>query len=200
MLLGLVTEPHVVLFARAIVGFVLLVAGTMKLGNRHSLVGIVQGYRLLPETLAAVAAPLIPVAELAIGFTLLVGVLMPWSALIASGLFLLFGGAVAINLFRGRRDIACGCFGATEAGHLTWGIVFRDASLAILAVLCIGQLETSPHLIAQLATGESIATSLIALAVLLMGWLWHTIATLWHLPASSEVPVSDHGPTLARGD
>ncbi|HEX5505736.1 MAG TPA: MauE/DoxX family redox-associated membrane protein, partial [Thermomicrobiales bacterium] len=99
------SEPHLVLFARVVVGLVLLIAGAIKLGGRRHFAEIVRGYRLLPGNSATAVGSLLPLVELVVGISLLGGLLMPWTALAAIGLFLLFGVAIGVNLCRGRRDL-----------------------------------------------------------------------------------------------
>ena len=74
----------------------------------------------------------LPCLEAALG----IGVLLPVTrsvALIAvAGLLVLYAVAMAINLWRGKRNIDCGCGG--DGQSLSWALVLRNAVLAGLAL------------------------------------------------------------------
>ena len=143
----------------------------------------------MPAGMSRPIAQLLPFAEVVIGVTLLLDRLKPWSALSASGLFLAFSFAVAINILRGRRNIACGCFGSELEDHLSWGIVFRNVVLGSLA----GTVAFSSFGIVlpwvpsadgslRLSTQETVGTVLVAGAVLLLILLWRVVLGLRRLP------------------
>jgi len=104
-----------------------------KLRDTAGFVTTVDQYRLLPRMLAAPAAFAITGAEvLAIGGLLwLPSALGPVVAVLLLGLFAL---AMAINLLRGRREIACGCSLGTAADTIGWGLVARNGLLAVVAL------------------------------------------------------------------
>lgn len=118
-----------------LVALLLLVAGIDKLRHRGLLPGVIANYRLLPNGLVAPAALLLPVVELAVAAGLLLGLLAPSLLLLAvpaaAGLLLLFAGAMAINIGRGRRHIDCGCGLAALRQQLGWGAVIRNLLLAL---------------------------------------------------------------------
>jgi hypothetical protein len=92
-----------------------------------------QAYQLLPEVLVAPAARALPWLELGVAFTLLIPQTRPAAALLGAALLLLYAGAMAINLLRGRNDIDCGCGDAPQ--KLSWWLVARNALLALFALL-----------------------------------------------------------------
>ena len=113
------------------VGLVLVTAGIGKLRHRRLLPGVIANYRLLPERLVDPAAIALPVAELVIGAALIAGerfVAPPLAML----MLLLFAGAMAINVQRGRRHIDCGCGHAGLRQQLGWPLVGRNLLLAAL--------------------------------------------------------------------
>ena len=175
------TEQHVILFVRAFLALVLLTAGIAKLVKRREFVEVVRNYRLLPESLAGFMGRSLPVIEVVVAIGLLLGIFIYWLAIIAIGLFLLFGSAVAINLLRGRRNISCGCFGPQQNHRLTWGLVMRNAVFAGLATM-IWQGHHMFDRIEQSPIGETVATMLVAGAVLASWWLWGVIVKMWRLP------------------
>ena len=114
-----------------------MLAAITKLRALDAFVGVVHNYRLVPEPLERPIAYALPVVELAIA----VGVLLPAvrapAALAAAILLVLFAGAMAINLMRGRRDIDCGCFATVLRQRLSWPLVLRNLLLAALALLVV---------------------------------------------------------------
>lgn len=176
----LAADQHTVLFGRTFLALVLLTASGAKLGNLREFVGVVRNYRLLPESLVPFVGRALPAIESIVGVGLLFGILTSWVASAAAGLFLLFGGAVAINLLRGRRDISCGCFGPQQSERLTWGLVIRNLVLAGFAVV-IWVIPTVGDGVSQHPSAETVATMLVAGAVLASWWLWAVILRFWRL-------------------
>ncbi|MEA3389972.1 MauE/DoxX family redox-associated membrane protein [Sphingobium sp. CCH11-B1] len=125
-------------FAAAIgVGLILLQAGLSKLRHRHLLPGVVANYRLLPSALVAPAATILPLAEIAIGATLIAG-FTTVPVVLAMLLLALFAGAMAINIARGRDHIDCGC-GRSDLRHpIGWPLVARNLLLIALVALRLG--------------------------------------------------------------
>jgi Methylamine utilisation protein MauE len=112
-------------------------AAITKLRALDAFVGVLHNYRLVPEPLERPIAYALPVIELAIA----VGVLLPAvrapAAVAAAILLVLFAGAMAINLGRGRRDIDCGCFATVLRQRLSWPLVVHNLLLAALALALV---------------------------------------------------------------
>jgi hypothetical protein len=123
-----------VLYLRALLGVVLLLAAVAKRGDRSRFVRVIRNYRLVPDRVAAPLARVLPESEAVLGLTLLVGAAPAVAATAAACLFVTFAGAVAINLLRGRSSIACGCFGPSEHDALSWGHVVQNVAFAAGAV------------------------------------------------------------------
>ena len=92
-------------------------------------------YQLLPDSLVRPVARLVPLLELAIAFALLLPVSRGWAALSAASLLALYAAAIGINLWRGRRDIDCGCAGPDQAQPLRPVLLLRNSVLVVLALL-----------------------------------------------------------------
>jgi len=59
-------------------------------------------------------------------------------ALFAAGLLGLYALAMAINLFRGRNHIDCGCSGPSDRTQIiSWSLVKRNLVLVLLALFCV---------------------------------------------------------------
>jgi hypothetical protein len=157
----MILDPTTELGIRVAAGLFFLWAGVAKFRDWTGFRAALTDYRLLPGFAIAPVAFAIPVAELGVAATLPFAALTPWPEIAAAGLLLLFGGAMAINLLRDRRDISCGCsFGAKDGG-LHWSLVARNvAAAAVLVSSGIGTLPASP---AEIATGIIAGAALFAL-------------------------------------
>ena len=121
---------------RVALGLLLLRACCGKARDLPGFVATVRGYRLLPDPVAPSAASALVAGELVVAGLLLCGLQTALAGLAAAMLFVLFAGAMAINLLRGRAGISCGCLpGAASRQLLSWGAVSATASLAPLALL-----------------------------------------------------------------
>lgn len=104
-----ISEPAVVIFATLFTGLVLAVAAMSKLRHLDEFQGVVENYRILPEFLVAPFAKLLPFVELVTAVALLISPVREIAAWLATGLFVMFALALAINVGRGRTHIDCGC-------------------------------------------------------------------------------------------
>lgn len=158
------------------VGLILLIAGFDKLRHRILLPGVIANYRLLPNGLVAPAATILPIAEILIGAALIAGG-WPLPVLLAILLLMLFGGAMAINIRRGRTHIDCGC-GRPQLRHpIGWSLVGRNA---VLATLLVPRLWDAPPLGAM-----DIATAMVGGVALYLAYLLcNSIGALLALPAA----------------
>lgn len=129
------------------IGLTLLVAGGQKVvAGYRQFEDVVRRFALLPSFAVGPVARLLPAAELVLGGALIVGIGSPLVAAVAAGLFSAFSLAVSVNLLRGRRDISCGCFGASSRHRLSWGIAGRGLLLALASVLAASWPSTDPLL------------------------------------------------------
>ena len=78
---------------------------------------------------------MIPLLELLIAFALLVPFSRAIAAVGAAALIALYAAAIGINLWRGRRDIDCGCAGPDQAQPLRPVLLLRNSVLVGLALL-----------------------------------------------------------------
>ena len=128
-----------ILASRTLVGVLLIASGVVKFFELEPFAGTVKAFALLPGRIVPLVARAIPVGEFLAGAFLLLAVIVPysvspWAAIAAISLFAVFGGAVAINLMRGRLGISCGCFGANES-RISWLLVARNCVLAGISYL-----------------------------------------------------------------
>ena len=127
----------------ALVALLLLRAALHKLADPARVGGVLADYELFPEGALKPLRGFVPAFELAIAAMLAFGVTQAAGAWAASGLMMAYGGAVAVNLTRGRTEIDCGCGSLPEP--LSWGLVARNGLLSTMllpAGLQLGSLRT----------------------------------------------------------
>jgi hypothetical protein len=128
-------DPVIDLTLRVALALLFLAAAAHKLRDPGHFRAMVSDYRLLPARVVPPAATLLAGAEVAVAGALLAP---PWRTagqLGGAGLLLLYGGAIAINLGRGRRHIDCGCAGPAARRPISEWLVARNAVLAALALV-----------------------------------------------------------------
>lgn len=166
-------------------GLVLATAGLAKVRHRALLPGVVANYRLLPDALIAPVAALLPPGELALGAGMIVsglsgGLLRPLG-FIAAALFLVFAGAMAINVRRGRTQIDCGCGHSGLRQPIGPALVARNLVLAAFALVHALAGSADPAL-----AGTNLAIALVAGACLyLLTELFNALVALAASPLAN---------------
>ncbi len=98
------------LVVRVVVGVVWIAAGTAKVLDPAASVRAVRAYDLLPGALVEPVGYLLPVLEVVVGATLVLGLLVRGSAVLSALLFAVFVIGISSAWARGLQ-IDCGCFG-----------------------------------------------------------------------------------------
>ena len=113
-----------------------LVAAIHKLRDLRGFRRAVREYALLPPSWLTWT----PVAVAAVELTLAMGLVLPWAGpvpgLAGAAVLALYTSAIAINLYRGRRHIDCGCAGPAGSVPIGRGLVVRNAVLIAAALAC----------------------------------------------------------------
>lgn len=118
---------------RLFLGLIFLTSSLPKLAAPGDFRRALRNYQLLPLGLVRPVATWLPRVELALALALLVGIATPLMAMLTAAALLVFSGAVAINLARGRK-IECGCFSGSSPREITWRLVLQDVVLAASAI------------------------------------------------------------------
>jgi len=129
------TDPILIIASALAIAVLLASAATHKVRAPARFAKQMADYQLLPALLVKPLSRLVPLLELAIAFALLVPVSRAWAALAAAALLALYAVAIGINLWRGRRDIDCGCAGPDQAQPLRPVLLLRNSLLVALALL-----------------------------------------------------------------
>jgi uncharacterized membrane protein YphA (DoxX/SURF4 family) len=132
-------QPYLSLFARLLLGGVLLVAGGLKVTKPTDSANAVAAYKLLPTNLAHLLGYALPWLEVAIALLLIIGIMVRPAAIAGGLIMVIFIGAIASAWARGLI-IDCGCFGGggeldpslASQVHRTYFIeIMRDLGLAL---------------------------------------------------------------------
>lgn len=127
---GVRLENHFALVLRLLLGGLFLYAGFIKILSPADLLQDIEGYRLLPYSLAWIAALYLAPLEVLAGVALWLPRWYRAGALLLSALMIVFLLAILSAWIRGL-DITCGCFGRSENSEpasYAWLIV-RDIAL-----------------------------------------------------------------------
>ncbi len=125
------------LFLRLLLGLILLSTGISKLTHPVPFRNAIQDYRILPPAVDAkyaisrILATSIPIMEVVTGLGLISGLLLLPLVLLALLLFLVFCGALMINLARGRYDLSCHCAGVLGEHRISWWLILRNAACMV---------------------------------------------------------------------
>ena len=145
---------------------VFAIAAVHKVKSHLAFRGILDQYQIMPRALVPFAAPLVVALECAVCLMLVVP---PWRWLggaLAAALLLLYGAAIAFNLYgRGRTSMDCGCGG--EATPLSGWLLLRNGLLALLAC--------APWLAAPAAAASGWAGVVLAALMTALLWLGYAV-------------------------
>jgi uncharacterized membrane protein YphA (DoxX/SURF4 family) len=162
---------------RVLLALVFLTAALGKIRHRLAFQGVVANYRLMPAIAVPAFALVLPLVEAAVAGALLFAPPY-WPEASAAILLMLFAAAMAINIWRGRRHIDCGCFQSALKQTLSWTLVARNAGLALLLAV--------PLAVPEGALPESGAVEALLISTVLfvllqsMNILWSVVPT-WRL-------------------
>jgi Methylamine utilisation protein MauE len=132
-LLAFAADPIAVGAIVGALALVMFAAAWHKFSEPDSFGAALAGYRILPQWAVAPAARVLPVVEAGFGVAVLIPITRPFALPALAVLVVVYALAIAVNLARGRRNIDCGCGGATHP--VSWGLVVRNLVLAAAAML-----------------------------------------------------------------
>lgn len=130
-------QPWITLFARLVLGGVLIAAGALKVGNLQKSAMAVRAYELLPTAIANFLGYVLPWVEIGLGLLLILGVAVSISGLFGAIIMLAFVIAISQAWVRGL-SIDCGCFGGggpidpEDTKYLSE--IIRDIGLFVLGI------------------------------------------------------------------
>jgi uncharacterized membrane protein YphA (DoxX/SURF4 family) len=141
---AILADPVTVSAVAGCLALILFAAAWHKFSEPDIFAGALDAYGLLPGAGVMIVARLLPWLELLIGVLLLLPALRRVGLVAFAVLILLYGGAIAINLLRGKQQIDCGCGG--DVHLLSWGLIVRNGLLVCLALAVSGTNVDRPYM------------------------------------------------------
>jgi hypothetical protein len=160
-------DPAVGVLVLACLVLLFASAALHKLRDPRHFTEVLRAYRVLPEG-AVRLAPLVPLAELMAAAGLVLSATRSGAGLGGAALLAAYAAAIAVNLGRGRRDLACGCGGPDDARPIAPWMVARNLMLAVtLLAVTLVPWKTRPLLpVDALTVGGGLATATLLYASL----------------------------------
>jgi uncharacterized membrane protein YphA (DoxX/SURF4 family) len=119
---------------RLALGGLFIYAGVVKVLDPLDFAQNIRNYRLVGQSLAFIAAIVLPWLEILAGVALAAGIWKRASALIISGLLVFFILLTLVTIARGL-DVECGCFGALSRKS-GFGVILEDLGMLFMG-LCL---------------------------------------------------------------
>ncbi|MGD9818522.1 MAG: MauE/DoxX family redox-associated membrane protein, partial [Desulfomonilaceae bacterium] len=131
-------SKYISLFARLIIGFIFIYASAYKVLNPGDFAVSIRNYMILPVEWTNFVAVTLPWVELGAGILLILGILTRPSALLTTGMLLVFLMAL-IHAYWIGLDINCGCFSsaAESTEKISLFYLLRDTCLVIISALIL---------------------------------------------------------------
>jgi uncharacterized membrane protein YphA (DoxX/SURF4 family) len=155
-------DPAVGILIVASVALLFASAGVHKLRDLRRFDEIFAAFGLMPFIARLRLSWAVPTLEIGVAAGLLLDLCRPYAG--AVGIVLLSGYAVAIavNLQRGRRDLACGCGGPDERRPIAAWMVWRNVLIALVLAGVLAPWSGRPL---SLTDAVTIAFGLLAIAL-----------------------------------
>jgi hypothetical protein len=160
---GMILDPAIGILIVASVALLFASAAVHKLRDMRRFDEIFTAYGLAPMNIGMRISWIVPILELSVAAALAVKISRPYAG--ALGIILLLGYAIAIavNLRRGHRDLACGCGGPDERRTIAAWMVWRNVLLALAAAAIF-----APWTARQLSPTDGITVAFGVLTVALV--------------------------------
>lgn len=131
---AMTVDPAIGLLLVAAIALLFAAAGAHKLRDLKRFDEIFAAYGLLAAVTRWHLTWVIPILELAVAAGLFLDASRPYAAALGILLMTAYGTAIAVNLRRGRRDLACGCGGPDERRPIAPWMVWRNVVIALALV------------------------------------------------------------------
>lgn len=122
----------VVMLLRIAVGVLFIWAGGSKIGHADVFAAQITAFGLVPHSLIAPMALLLPFLEVLLGGYLVLGLFTRVAAIVAVVQLAIFATAIGSAVARGL-SLSCGCFGPGDTTVTSWPEVARDLVFAAIA-------------------------------------------------------------------
>jgi len=128
----MILDPVVGILILASAALLFASAAAHKLRDLARFDEIFSAYGMIPAISRLRISWAVPVAEISVAVGLAGIPTRPYAAILGILLLLGYAAAIAVNLRRGRRDLACGCGGPDERRPISAWMVWRNILIAVL--------------------------------------------------------------------
>lgn len=128
----MVLDPAIGLLITACIALLFAGAAAHKLRDLKGFDQIFSAYGLMPAMPEMSLSWLVPLLETTVAAGLLINVSRPYAGALGIVLLSAYAAAIAVNLKRGHRDLACGCGGPERRTIAAW-MVWRNLVTALAA-------------------------------------------------------------------
>ena len=129
----MILDPVVGILILASVALLFASAALHKLRDLAQFDEIFSAYGVMPADSTLRISWAVPLLEMAVAAGLASHVTRAYAAALGILLLLAYAATIAVNLLRGRRDLACGCGGLDERRPIAAWMVWRNILIALAA-------------------------------------------------------------------
>jgi hypothetical protein len=133
--MSLLIDPVIGLTCRLLVALIFGTAVLSKVRDWAQFTAVLRDYQILPAGCVAPAATIVIVTEGFITLAIWISPLREIAVGVAISLLAAYALAIALNLWRGRREIDCGCSFGGSGEPISWILPFRNGLLASICVI-----------------------------------------------------------------
>ena len=137
-------------------------AGVHKLRDLRRFDETFTAYELMPALAHRHISRMVPILEIAVAVGLLVDGWRRYAGVLGIILLLGYAAAIAINLRRGRRDLACGCGGPDERRPISAWMVWRNILISLALAVALEPWASRPL---SFTDGVTIVFGLLTIAL-----------------------------------
>jgi hypothetical protein len=137
-------DPAVATLLSGCIALLFAGAALHKLRDLRRFQEIFAAYGLMPGRARLRLSLAVPAVEALVALGVLFGVSRQVSSCTAVVLLLAYAAAIALNLSRGRRDLACGCGGPNDRRPIAEWMVWRNLCLASVAMVLLAPWGSRP--------------------------------------------------------
>jgi hypothetical protein len=159
---AMILDPAIGILIVASLALLFASAAVHKLRDLRRFDEIFTAYGLMPAIPGVRISWMVPLLEMAVAAGLAVKVSRRYAGVLGIIMLSGYAAAIAVNLRRGHRDLACGCGGPDERRTIAAWMVWRNA-LIVLAAAAVFAPWTARQL--NLTDGITIAFGLLTIAL-----------------------------------
>lgn len=140
----MVIDSAIGMLIAASVALLFASAGVHKLRDLRRFDETFAAYGLMPTLARRRVSRMVPILEIAVAVGLLADGWRRYAGVLGIMLLLGYAAAIAINLRRGRRDLACGCGGPDERRPISAWMVWRNILISLVLAVALEPWASRP--------------------------------------------------------